>query len=152
IVSVTEGYSGAAVVSIPDGGFRAGQYIVHLEIPDSWNDLQVADFIFKMTRSDKNVSRLFSQWIPQQGYDASEIQLKWQKEHVAEALQEAGQWLETYVKTFVSLIPGGGAALAVYDLGEGNYTDAAWDVLFLIPGDIVAKGLQKAGGLVIKAG
>ncbi len=148
--TVRQGEFGPALGDLPDAPLRKlGALSVHFEIPANWNDIQVAKHIVAQLADDIDVHRLAADWSASHPELFKGIQAQRFKDGLSTIAALAGG----YYSAIASLLPGGQAAVAGWDIQSGDKLGAALDIAFMLPlGKIAKAGVEAAGSIALKAG
>lgn len=147
---VRVGENGPDVRTVEGGIGASRDTTVHFHIPDDWNDAQVVQYILDQMADHTDVHRLARQFADLNGEQMLSHEL-FQK-RFKNGLPTIVALAQGYYKTLAGLVPGGGAAVAVWDIEHGDHLGAALGTAFMIPLGKLAKGIEAGGTIAIRAG
>ena len=135
-----------------EGGIDASRDVtVHFHIPDDWNDAQVVQYILNQMADHMDVNRLASEFAEINGkHDLLHelIQKRFQN-----GLPRMAALAKGYYSALAGLAPGGGVAVAAWDIEHGDYLGAALGAAFMLPlGKLAKAGAEAGGTIAIRAG
>jgi hypothetical protein len=148
--AVRSGEVGPAISDLPRAPLRTlGPLTLHVDIPSGWNDVQAAHYILSQLADDINVHRLAADWATKSPELFKEIQDQRFKDGLPTIAALAGG----YYTAIASLVPGGQAAVAIWDIQNGDKVGAALDIAFMLPlGKLAKAGVEATGSIAIQAG
>lgn len=148
--TVRSGEFGPEIHNLPDVPLRQlGRTTIHFDIPANWNDYQVVQHMLNQFADDVDVHRLAAQWAA----DKPDVFDRLRQDRFKNGLATITALAQGYVTALASLAPGGQAAVATWDIQNGDNLGAALDAAFLLPISKIAKsGLETGGTIAIHAG
>lgn len=148
--TVRSGEYGPPISKLPKAPIREkGPLTVHVDVPAHWNDLQVAQHILKELADDIDVHRIAAEWSERTPNLFKEIQ----DERFRDGLSTVAALAGGYYTAIASLVPGGQAAVAMWDIHTGDNVGAALDVAFMLPlGKLAKAGIEASGAIALKSG
>lgn len=148
--TVRSGEYGSPISKLPKAPIRErGPLTVHVDVPAHWNDLQVAQHILKELADDVDVHRMAAEWSERTPKLFKEIQ----DERFRDGLSTVAALAGGYYTAIASLVPGGQAAVAMWDIHTGDNVGAALDVAFMLPlGKLAKAGIEASGVIALKSG
>jgi hypothetical protein len=133
-------------------------YEYAIRVPNDWDSEKVAAYILQLVTDASHESRWSQAFLQHLTKEAQardgdhKPYEKWVKQTKIQVLRKAAADTEFYLKFIVGALPGGSGALVLTDLTNGDYKNAAWEVVFLVPwGRLAGKAIDSAGGLRIVA-
>ena len=150
LTTVRSGEFGPEINGLPDSSrHELGPSTVHFDIPTEWNDVQVSRYILGQLADDVDVHRLAADWSANKPELFKEIRDQRFKDGLSTVAALAGG----YYTAIASLLPGGQAAVAAWDIGSGDKLAAALDIAFMLPlGKLAKAGVEATGAVALKAG
>jgi hypothetical protein len=148
--TIRSGEYGPPLRKLPKSPIREkGPLTVHVDVPAHWNDLQVAQHILKELADDVDVHRMAAEWSERTPKLFKEIQ----DERFKDGLSTVAALAGGYYTALASLVPGGQAAVALWDIQSGDKVGAALDVAFMLPlGKLAKAGIEASGVIALKSG
>jgi hypothetical protein len=147
--TVRIGENGPEVDTAPGAMNDPGHKTVHFHVPDDWNDLEVARYILTQLADHSDAHRMAAQWAT----DKPKLFDELRSDRFKNGLKTIAELAKGYYTALAGLAPGGGAAVAVWDLQQGDTLGAALGVAFMLPlGKIGRSALDATGGIAIKQG
>lgn len=148
--TVHGGEFGPQIKDLPRGPLRAlGPLRVRVEIPAGWNDVQAAQFILDQLANDIDVHRLAADWAT----GKPDLFKGIQDQRFRDGLPMIAALAGGYYSAIASLLPGSGAAMAAWDIQNGDTVGAALGIAFMLPlGSLLKKGLEATGSIALKTG
>ena len=126
-----------------------GHKTIHFHIPDDWNDVQVVQYILAQFADHSDAYRLAAQWAG----DGSPLFGELRHERFRNGLTTAAALARGYYTALAGLAPGGGVAVAAWDIGRGDHLGAALGAAFMLPlGKLAKAGIESGGAILIRAG
>ncbi len=126
-----------------------GPLTVHFDIPDGWNDIQVAQYMLTQIADDVDVHRIAAHWAANKPDLFKQIT----DQRFRNGLPTIAAIANGYYSAIASLNLGGQAVVAAWDIQEGNNLGAAMGAVFMLPlGKIAKAGLEATGTIAISAG
>ncbi len=148
--TIRSGEFGPKLEDLPKAPLRTlGPLTTHFEIPAKWNDIEVVRHILAQIADDVDVHQIAADSATRDPKLFQQIKSERFKHGLATVATLAGG----YYSALATLTPGGQAAMAVWDIQEGDNLAAALDVAMLVPwGKLVKKGVEATGTVAIQAG
>jgi hypothetical protein len=147
--TVRIGEFGPDVKDLKDGGGTSWNQTIHFDIPEDWNDFQVVKYMLNQFADNDDVHRLAVNWAT----NKPELFDQLRAQRFRNGLSTVAALAGGYYSALASLAPGGQAAVASWDIQNGDHLGAALDLAFMLPLGAIAKaGVEATGTIAIKAG